>query len=176
MKVLPEISGTLFRAVSLQYYQKGLSPKGARLNAGRFNRTGTSAVYLAFDELTAIREYHGSNAPTPLVLLPVDIKVQRVVDITGDLSDWDEHWRDWQCDWRAALSMKGKRSDCSSWKCSDDVLAANAGAIKYPSLANHGGQSLAFYNEDAVIGTWDMQVRDPMGSIAAANPLGARKA
>lgn len=163
------MAGVAFRAVSIPYYHKGMSPAGARQHAGRFNRLGVSAVYLGLDSETAVREYYGSEPETPLVLLPVRYSVRDVIDITGDLTGWPRDWRRWDCDWRAALSAK--TPDCSSWRCGDDAIRRRASAVLYPSHYHAGGRALAVFTEDAVIGTVVLDVHDPGRTIRAANPL-----
>ena len=71
----------VYRASSFQYFSKSLSPAGSRKAAGRFNRSGVSALYLALEPETALAEYWQGPAPTPVALIPVSLTVQRVVDL-----------------------------------------------------------------------------------------------
>lgn len=169
LQVVASMQGIAFRAVSLAYYHNGMSPKGARENAGRFNRKGLSALYIGLDHETAIAEFYGSEPPTPLVLLPVNFDVKNIIDITGDLKGWPRDWKAWNTDWRKALSAKGK-PDCASWRCGDDAVKRRMSGILYPSKYAPGRNALALFTENAIIGACKAEVHDPFGSIMAANP------
>lgn len=166
LSVVPRLEVTTFRAVSLEYYKNGLSPEGARKAAGRFNRLGKSALYVAIEPGTAVKEYYQTDDPRPLVLLPVKVKLVNVIDITGSLIGWPRHWQNWDCNWRKALSSP--TPDCSSWKCGDDAISRNCSSIIYPS--KYGGGALAIFTEAAPIGSCFVEVNDPYGEILRANP------
>jgi RES domain-containing protein len=126
-------------------------------------------VYLARSPTTAVAEYFGTEEPTPLVLIPVRYGLKRVIDLTGDLTGWPADWRNWNCNWRAALS--DPTPDCASWRCGDDAISRSASAILYPSQHDPSGTALAVFTEDAVLGTCNVEVQDPFGAISEANPV-----
>jgi RES domain-containing protein len=70
LKALDKLDAIVYRALSIKYYKTAFSAKGARLNAGRFNRPGISALYVALEPDTAIMEYYQSDRPRPCVLVP----------------------------------------------------------------------------------------------------------
>lgn len=166
---IPELTGIAYRAVSLTYYANGLSPKGARENAGRFNRIGLSALYIGLQPQTAIAEFYGSEEHTPLVLLPVKYDLRNVVDLTGDMKGWPKDWKKWDGNWRKALSAKGV-PDCPSWRCGDDVVSRKMSGILYPSQYHPGHNALALFPENATLGSCKTEVQDPFGTILKANP------
>ena len=89
----------LFRITSLEYYNKGLSPAGARIKSGRFNQHGLSALYLSFDYNTGLAEYYRSDPPTPAVVIPIKVEAKDLIEIGPNLGNWPKVWRDWHCDW-----------------------------------------------------------------------------
>jgi RES domain-containing protein len=170
VKVLDALSGVAYRAVSPVYYHNGLSPEGARDHAGRFNRKGLSALYIGLDADTAIKEYYGSDTPTPLVLLPIAYELRHVIDLTGILKGWPRDWQKWNTAWRKALSSPAPNPDCASWRCGDDAVDRRCSGILYPSQYNPSGQALALFPERATLGSCTLSLMDPMKTILAANP------
>ena len=168
----------LFRAVSLEYYHKGLSPAGARKASGRFNAHGVSAIYLAFDYTIALAEYYGAEPPTPVVLLPVTVQAKDVIEITSKVGNWPLVWRDWECDWKLArdrIAAGVPNAFCSSWQCGADALKRNCSGIIFPSQQVSGGKNLVLFPEDTAPGRLDIKVHDPLGEILKANPARGKK-
>lgn len=164
-----DLSQIVYRASSLKYHSKALSPAGARKTAGRFNREGVSVLYLACDAQTALAEYWGTGPHNPVVLLSVRLGVKNLVDLTKAHKRWPGDWKNWESDWESALSLPVP--DCPSWRCGDDAIRRKAGGIYFPSQKRPGGFNVAFFPEDAVIGTWSLTLIDPFGEIATANPV-----
>lgn len=165
--------GVAYRATSLKYCKWGLSPAGSRQRAGRFNRHDRSAIYLSLEPETALAEYFGSDPHRPAVVLPVQLEVTDVIDITGRLGRWPAKWRRWQDDWTAARDAieAGLDSDCASWQCGDEVIERNCKGIIFPSMVKSGGTNIVVFPEHAVGGVECCKIQDPAGEIRAAHPV-----
>jgi RES domain-containing protein len=162
-------AGVAYRVLALKWYSKGLSTRGARLRAGRFNRAGEAALYLASDPHTALDEFFAQGGLRPAVVLAVAVNVPNLVDITGDLSDWPAHWQNWRCDWEHALSMS-TNPDCASWRCGDDILKRRGCGIYFPSTKSSKGENIVLYTEDWPLGSGSYEIIDPQREIVEANP------
>ncbi len=163
----------VYRAVSIRYFKTAFSPKGARLRAGRFNRTGTATLYVSLEAETALSEYHRGDPPRPCVLVAARLSVKHLVDLRQGTSDWTVHWQRWENDWQEARDrvLAGHSSaDCESWQCGDDAIARNFAGIIYPSRLRSGGSNLAVFLEDAPTGTVSLTPIDPLEEIPAAFP------
>lgn len=167
--------GVVYRALSLKYYATAFSPKGARLNGGRFNRHGLAAVYVSVDPETAYAEYQRLNPnPNPCVIVAAELKVDRLADITGKLGKWPACWRNWECDWEAARDdyLNGNAAaNCDSWICGDETVKAKGSGILFPSRARKRGRNIVLYPEDAVAGLITLRPIDPGGEIIAAQGM-----
>lgn len=178
VKLVDLVGAKLFRATSLQFYRTNPVGVGARLQAGRFNRHGTSALYLSFEMETALKEYFGAEPPTPAVLLPFELNAKNLIEIVPKLGNWPKCWQDWTCDWKAArdLVVAGLAdAPCSSWDCAADAIDRKCSGIIYPSIDNPGGKNLVLFMDDATAGAIDCKVNDPYGEIINANPVKRRK-
>lgn len=166
--------GSAYRALSLRYYRTPFSAKGARLYAGRFNRVGTSALYLAFEQETALSEYHRTGPKRPCVIVTALIEASNLIDLTGDLSALSSDWREWHCDWEAArdaLAGGNTTADCPSWRCGDLAIAANCAGIVFPSYQHSGGRNVVLFEEDCPGGSLKVSLVDPLREILGANPI-----
>lgn len=167
-------SATVFRAASLKYYATTHSTIGARTRGGRFNRPGTSALYLALDADTALAEYWQTDPPAPLVLIPNELTASNLLDIRGGApSHFGAHWISWTDDWKLAreeVDNGNTAATCSSWTCSEDAIARKLTGIIYPSTKRAGGANVVLFTDNIVAGTMSLRVLDPSGEIAAANP------
>jgi RES domain-containing protein len=173
LKALDKLDAVVYRALSIKYYKAAFSAKGARLNAGRFNRPGISALYVALEPDTAIMEYYQSDPPRPCVLVPAYMEVKALVDIRGKLGRWRQDWRAWESDWRAARDAHiggDLKADCESWRCGDDAINRNFSGIIFPSRRRPGGANVALFVEDAPAGGLHLRVMDPLNEILAAHP------
>jgi RES domain-containing protein len=172
MLQITDFSGTAYRVLALAYYRTAFSPKGARLYAGRFNRPGISALYVALEPDTAFAEYHRGNDPRPSVMVAARVAATNVIDLCGDLSALATDWQQWDSDWESARddAIAGKPADCSSWRCGDEAIARHCTGIIFPSRQRPAGRNLALFLEDATSGALNVQLIDPKGEILAANP------
>lgn len=155
----------VFRATSISYFKTAFSPKGARLNAGRFNRENTSALYCSLDADTALAEYYRGNIDRPCVLVPAILQICNVIDLTITAASLDKVWQDaLSGDWKGMYnSMKsgGAALDFAGWSCGDEAIATNCSAILFPSTENLGGRNMAVYVEDCPTGTAVFDLVDP---------------
>lgn len=121
------LSGAIvFRAASLRYYATTHSTIGARTRGGRFNRPGTSALYLALDADTALAEYWQTDPPGPLVLIPNELTASNLLDLRGGApASFGAHWNSWTDDWKLAreeVDNGNAAATCSSWTCGEDAI------------------------------------------------------
>jgi RES domain-containing protein len=169
----------LYRITSLEYYNKGLSPAGARIESGRFNRHGLSALYLSFDHNTGLAEYYRSDPPTPAVVIPIKVKAKDLIEIGPKLGNWPKIWQDWHCDWELArdrIAAGATNVVCNSWDCGQDTLDRNCAGIIFPSMRFPQGRNIVLFTEDAAPGRIStLRVMDPKGEILKANPAKRRK-
>lgn len=157
--------------MSLKYYPTASSPKGARLNGGRFNRPNLAALYLGQCPSTAVAEYWRGLEPTPVVLVSWRLTVSRLIDLrSGSLAG---DWADWECDWqrvRDEFFGGDQLVDCASWRCGDAAIKGRASGIIYPSRQYPGGSNLVLFTEDFTAGSMEITLIDPAAEILAANP------
>lgn len=169
------LSGAIvFRAASLKFYATTHSTIGARTRGGRFNRPGTSALYLALDADTALAEYWQTDTPAPLVLIPNELTASNLLDIReGAPASFGAHWTSWTDDWKLAreeVDNGNTAATCSSWTCGDDAISRKLSGIIYPSTKRVSGANVVLFTDNIVAGTMTLRVLDPSGEIAAANP------
>lgn len=123
-----------------------LSGEGAARHGGRANRPGVEALYLALDITTAVLEYQQvSTLLPPGTLVSYRVNVEGVVDFRGgyDPAAWAHLWEDFFCDWRDLWF--NQRIEPPSWVIGDEVLAAGAKGILFPSRRPGGGINLVLY-------------------------------
>lgn len=167
-------SAIVFRAASLKFYATTHSTVGARTRGGRFNRPGTSALYLALDADTALAEYWQTDPPAPLVLIPNELTATRLLDLRGGPpAGFGEHWTSWADDWKLAreeVDNGNAAANCPSWMCGEDAIGRKLSGIIYPSTKRASGANVVLFTDNIVAGTMALRVLDPSGEIAAANP------
>lgn len=164
----------MFRAASLKYYATAHSTIGARTRGGRFNRPGTSALYLALDADTALAEYWQTDPPAPLVLIPNELTANNLLDIRSNVPvNFGSEWNTWTDDWKLAreeVDNGNTAADCPSWKCGQDAILRNLTGIIYPSTKRSGGANVVLFTDNIIVGTMNLKVLDPSGEITKANP------
>lgn len=162
-----EISGlVLYRAVSLTYLRTAMSPKGARLRAGRFNRLDCAAHYLSGEPETAYAEFQqGNPEPTPCGIVAVRVTATDLIDLIDPGVALADPWTNWTAPWEKGLSDPAYTPP--SWLCCDLALEEEVSGIVFPSQARSGGINYVLYPEDATAGCLRMEVIDPAGVIKA---------
>lgn len=141
------------------------SGAGAATHGGRANRIGTQALYLALDMQTALLEYQQlSSLMPPGTLVTYIITAAPVVDFRAGYSpsQWSALWDDFYCDWRALWF--DRRIEPPSWALSDEVLAAGAKGILFPSRLAPGGVNLVLHPNMLSAGD-TLAVHDPAGAL-----------
>ncbi len=76
--------GALYRALNPIYGREQMSGRGAELYGGRFNRKGTSALYLSLSVMTALREANQAGSLQPTTLVSYDADIEGVFDSRDD--------------------------------------------------------------------------------------------
>ncbi|MDO4683141.1 MAG: RES family NAD+ phosphorylase [Lautropia sp.] len=152
---------TLYRAHSPRWAYQPLSGQGAAMQGGRFNRPGIPALYLSFDELTALHEYRQSSPfLPPCTLCSYSALLQRLVDLRELSFDtvWDGLWHSWREDWR--LLKFDRHIEPPSWILGDLVLSQGHTGIIFPSLTRERGLNVVVYNDQLKDGN-TIVVNDP---------------
>ncbi|OYW18670.1 MAG: RES protein [Burkholderiales bacterium 12-64-5] len=142
---LPPAS-VLFRAHTPQWASRPLSGAGAAARGGRFNREGVQALYLSFDEVTALREYQQTSPfLPPCTMVSYTVTLTRLVDLRQlhRGAPWDDLWHDWCEDWRQLKF--DQHIEPPSWVLGDMVIEAGSPGIIFPSLTHEAGINLVVY-------------------------------
>lgn len=141
------------------------SGAGAAAHGGRANRPGVSALYLALEPETAIREYQRlSPLMPPGTLVSYTARLSPVVDFRAgyDASRWPDLWEEFFCDWRELWF--NQRVEPPSWVLADDALSAGAKGILFASTMAMGGTNLVVFDEQLTADD-KLQVYDPAGAL-----------
>lgn len=138
---------TAYRMHTPRWAVAPTSGAGAAKYGGRVNRPGLSALYLALDVETAVKEYQQvSTLLPPGTLVSYQVTAQPIVDFRkGFDAGWDTLWEDFYCDWRELWF--NQRIEPPSWIIGDEVIAAGAKGILFQSRVTAGGINLALYPE-----------------------------
>jgi RES domain-containing protein len=117
-------------------------------NGGRVNRPGVEALYLALDIDTAVKEYQQNfELPPPGTLVSYWVTAAPIADFRLGYQPgrWSPLWERFFCDWRE-LWFKQK-VEPPTWVLADEVLAAGAKGLLFPSQLSPGGINLVLYPE-----------------------------
>lgn len=156
---------TAYRMHTPRWASMPTSGAGAATHGGRVNRPGTSALYLALEAETAIREYRQTSTLLPPgTLVSYTVQVAPIVDFRNgyDPLAWSSLWEEFHCDWRALWF--GQRLEPPSWALADEVFAAGAKGIVFTSTLAAGGHILALYTDTLEIEDI-LKVHDPAGTL-----------
>jgi len=164
--ILTAISGiTAYRMHAPKWAVSPTSGAGAGKHGGRANRIGLSALYLALDINTAVREYQQvSPLMPPGTLVSYKVTIDPVVDFTSGYQGgkWAALWEDFYCDWRGYWF--NQRIEPPSWILGDEVVAAGAKGILFRSRLSPQGVNLVLYMDE--LGSTDrLEVYDPQGAL-----------
>lgn len=147
----------LFRAHNPYWSYTPLSGVGAARAGGRFNRPGCSALYLSLDQATSAAEYQQDNDLTePYLQVAYVANLPDLVDLRLLDDEWDELWKDWDCDWRQ-LYVDG--NEPPTWLLFDMLVDSEATGLIFPSIARKGGINVVLYT-DALDPAW-LLAHDP---------------
>jgi RES domain-containing protein len=72
--------GKLYRALNPVYAREPLSGERARRYSGRFNPTGTPALYCSLSIMTAVREANQAGTLQPTTLVSYDAEIEGLFD------------------------------------------------------------------------------------------------
>ena len=125
MKLVALTDATVYRMHVPRWAVAPTSGAGAAKHGGRANRPGVTALYLAMETETALREYQQvSTLLPPGTLTSYELTISQVVDFTGgyNASAWDPIWEDFYCDWRELWF--NQRAEPPSWTIGDMVIVA----------------------------------------------------
>lgn len=143
---------------------RGAARRAAR-KGGRFNREGVEALYLALDEVTALREYQQTSPfLPPCTVCSYTATLVNLVD-RQQLSHgapWDDLWHSWREDWRH--HKFDLHVEPPTWVLGDLVLEAGHTGIIFPSIANPGGANVVIFSE-RLEGKNRIEVNDPKGRL-----------
>ncbi|GAC1626356.1 MAG: RES domain-containing protein [Nevskia sp.] len=143
------------------------SGAGAAKAGGRFNRKGLPALYLALDEVTALREYQQDESILPPgTLAAYHVTLDQVVDFREGYQpgQWKPLWEDWNCNWRNLHFLQGITPP--SWDIGDWLVSEKIPGLLFPSTRQAGGVNLVVYTDllDSS-GLRQVTVHDPQGKL-----------
>lgn len=156
---------TAYRMHTPRWATAPTSGAGAAAHGGRANRPGVSALYLALEPETAVREYQQlSPLMPPGTLVSYTVRLAPVVDFRSgyDAARWHDLWEEFFCDWRELWF--NQRVEPPSWVLADEALAAGAKGIVFASTLAAGGTNLVVFNGQLTADDM-LQVYDPAGAL-----------
>jgi len=164
--ILTAVSGiTAYRMHAPKWAVAPTSGAGAGKHGARANRIGLSALYLALDVETAVREYQQvSPLMPPGTLVSYQLSIDPVVDFTDGYQGrkWAALWEDFYCDWRGCWF--NQRIEPPSWILGDEVVAAGAKGILFRSHLSPQGVNLVLYVDE--LGSADrLEAYDPQHAL-----------
>ena len=133
-----------WRLISPKWRRLPFSGESARINGGRWNAIGQSALYLATDPTTAATEFY-QGIPKPGVLVPYDIDARALADLTdGAGRPADAALAEaLSADWKTIARIKHRTPP--SWAIARDLIAAGAEGALIPSAQTPGGTNLVLW-------------------------------
>ena len=156
---------TAYRMHTPKWATAPTSGAGAAAHGGRANRPAMSALYLALEPETAVREFQQlSPLMPPGTLVSYTVRIAPVVDFRAgyDSAHWSDLWEEFYCEWRELWF--NQRVEPPSWVLADEALAAGAKGILFASKLAPGGTNLVLYN-DMLEAADTLQVHDPAGAL-----------
>jgi RES domain-containing protein len=156
---------TAYRMHTPRWATAPTSGAGAAAHGGRANRPGVSALYLALEPETAVREYQQlSPLMPPGTLVSYTVRLAQVVDFRAgyDVARWHDLWEEFLCDWRELWF--NQRVEPPSWVLADEALAAGAKGILFASTLAAGGTNLVVFNGQLTADDM-LQIYDPAGTL-----------
>jgi RES domain-containing protein len=155
---------TAYRLHAPKWATMPTSGAGAASSGGRANRIGLPALYLALEADTAMAEYQQlSSLMPPATLVSYTVAVNPVIDFRGgfDSGKWDPLWADFMCDWRKLWF--NDHIEPPSWVLGDEVFAADAKGVLFPSTRRTAGTNLVLYTDNLAVG--EVVPYDPSGAL-----------
>ena len=127
-----------YRAIQPNWSFDVLSGEGAKIHGGRFNPSGTSALYLALSPLGALAEFNQagfSHRPQPTTLCAFEISCSDILDLstTEGRREAQISLKEMACDFRY---LKAKKQIPPTWKMVDFLINNNKAGIVVPSFGN----------------------------------------
>jgi RES domain-containing protein len=156
---------TAYRMHTPRWATAPTSGAGAAAHGGRANRPGVSALYLALEPETAVREYQQlSPLMPPGTLVSYAVRLAPVVDFRAGYNParWHDLWEEFLCDWRELWF--NQRVEPPSWVLADDALAVGAKGILFASTLATDGTNLVVFSEQLTAAD-ALQVFDPTGAL-----------
>ena len=162
------VEQTCYRAHDPKWSFKPISGDGAAIWGGRFNPKGTTALYLALDPVTALKEANQglANKLVPYVLCSYDVDCEDIADLRTPYgraaagADVD----DMGCAW---FAIANAREEPPSWSLARRLMAAGHAGILVPSYAPGATDG----DHNIVLWTWTAErphrvtVYDPSGRL-----------
>lgn len=154
----------LIRVLVPRWAHAPLSGAGAAINGGRFNRPGQDALYVSFDQITAMVEYQQEFGFRPCTLCAYDADIRLVVDLTDSKTrgQLNVTLADLDCAWKEIAWIL--HQDPPTWRLADRLINDGISGIKVPSFQNKMGFNLVLWKW-ADVKTRSLKVIDPMGEL-----------
>lgn len=156
-----------YRVNTPRWARQPTSGAGAAKVGGRFNRKGTPALYLALDQITALREYQQDEPIMPPgTLAAYHVVLDQVADFRDGYvaGEWEPLWEDWNCTWRNLHLLHGITPP--SWDIGDGLLEQRIPGLLFPSTRHVGGVNLVVFTDPLdASGQRQVTVHDPQGRL-----------
>jgi RES domain-containing protein len=160
--------GVAYRAHSPVWSFAPLSGDGAAVHGGRFNSSGTPALYLSLDIMTAVREANQAFAfkIDPCVLCAYEVDCEDIIDLCSEAARAAQgvSFDELACRW---LTLANARREPPSWALSRRLIKAGAAGLIAPSFAPGSGED----DCNLVLWKWGSRlphkvtVHDPSGRL-----------
>ena len=181
---------SFWRVLTPRWAFDPLSGQGAALTSGRWNANGIPAIYMSFEDRTAVTEYMQGGS-RPGTLCEYFVTSDKVVDLTvrGTLEEIGYHTDDVFCHWKESAAA-GRTP--MTWRISYKLIDLGLHGAVFPSAAvgfrgmtvqppiavrrsaSHAPQGLTSrHSDNLVLWSWNnpngscarVEVNDPTGEL-----------
>lgn len=143
-------TGLGYRAHNPRWSFLPLSGEGAKIHGGRFNPTGTEALYISLTPSTALAEYNQGfpHRPQPTTLCTYEIDCNNLLDLTdGDQRKIaDITLSELACAWELFIELN---QTPPTWLMAERLIDKGFSGIIVPSYARNAptnGNNIVFWN------------------------------
>lgn len=134
-----------WRMLAPKWAYRPLSGSGAALHGGRFNATGTEALYISEDYITAISEYEQELGIRLGTLCAYDVNVKGVIDLIDPQVQaiCDVNAAVLAYAWKEIWLVQKQRPP--TWGLAERLIAENYAGVRVPSVRHKGGVNIVLW-------------------------------